>query len=264
MKFQLLWTVATLLGPPSTAFPPIQSPASRMQQRPPTTQLSSVYESEPLLEDTSSGDRYNLLWSPGFAWKLAGTSVILWAVRRWAPSASCHPVLSNIALPLLASACCILQLALNILSIGCAGWNTWLGPIRPYFLGLLMVTSLSKRHAWRWLVALLPEAVHVYNQRTQQPAALSVSEPTTIVELDIASMGCVACIQSIQNALLRQPNVVHAQASLHPLGRKGGSATIKVLSADDVDVNSVINDLIDAVENVGFDGASVVSVREEL
>ena len=37
---------------------------------------------------------------------------------------------------LLSSSCCLLQLLLNLMSVGCAGFNTVLGPLRPFFLAL--------------------------------------------------------------------------------------------------------------------------------
>jgi hypothetical protein len=39
--------------------------------------------------------------------------------------------------PLMASACCALQLVMNLLNAGCAKFNTILGPWRPFFLGAL-------------------------------------------------------------------------------------------------------------------------------
>merc|ERR1719161_3498711 len=36
-------------------------------------------------------------------------------------------------LGLLSSACCLLQVILNAFALGCAGFNTYLGPLRPSF-----------------------------------------------------------------------------------------------------------------------------------
>merc|ERR1719424_609712 len=49
---------------------------------------------------------------------------------------------------LFSSSCCLIQIGLNALSFGCAGFNTWLGPIRP---ALLAVTVAVQSYTW-WLV----------------------------------------------------------------------------------------------------------------
>ena len=43
---------------------------------------------------------------------------------------------------LLSSSCCALQLVLNAFSVGCAGFNTVLGPLRPYLLALASVLQV--------------------------------------------------------------------------------------------------------------------------
>jgi hypothetical protein len=184
----------------------------------------------------------------------------------------------NFALPLAASSCCLLQLGLNFLSFGCAGWNSVLGPIRPYFLSLLLYTFITQRprrpllsYGWQALVALLPEMVHLYNKYSSAPAAPpssrrhskenSESLHQVDIELDIASMGCAACIASINHALRQQNHVVSASSQLKPLGAKGGTASIRLGVSSPNDVSAQIQALIHAVAKTGFDGATVTSVR---
>ena len=50
----------------------------------------------------------------------------------------------------LASSCCYIQLALNAFSIGCAGLNSYFGPMRPFFLGL---TAVVQEAVWRQALA---------------------------------------------------------------------------------------------------------------
>ena len=45
--------------------------------------------------------------------------------------------------PLMASACCVLQLVMNLLNAGCGKFNTILGPWRPFFLGALAAWNLN-------------------------------------------------------------------------------------------------------------------------
>ena len=43
---------------------------------------------------------------------------------------------------LLSSSCCALQLLLNLASMGCAGFNTWLGPVRPHMRALTVLVQI--------------------------------------------------------------------------------------------------------------------------
>ena len=171
-------------------------------------------------------------------------------------SSSCHPagtssastihfLWNNLALPLAASACCALQLGLNLLAVGCAGWNKVLGPLRPSFLALLLVTSLKQQPfprpvtlLGRTVVALLPELLHVYNTRGTGGATTSNHHNHNHVIVEIPSMGCVACIHSVHGALAQVPGVRSAQAYLHKAPRTGGFA--KVVLEDGVHVNKRI------------------------
>eukprot|EP00977_Amphora_coffeiformis_P015449 scaffold4511_cov171-Amphora_coffeaeformis.AAC.15 len=233
-------------------------------------------------------DKYHLIWSP-HAWKkLVGTSIVLLLLPRfqhaWRPAFWAHvPTFSatagwyqNLVLPLAASSCCLLQLGLNVLSVGCAGWNTYLGPVRPYFLGILLVSSWRHRLScswttllWRSTVALLPEIVHGYNlwqtQRyeQQQQDVSTLTEKQYIVELEVPTMGCVACISNIDASLRNVPGVRRASSALQPLGAKGGTATV-VLAADDEDaVASMTQRIVRAVAEAGFDGAVVTSIQPQ-
>ena len=97
-----------------------------------------------------------LLWSPGVLKQTAASFAVLWLAKRWALSdpralwyvdgareavqgallRGAHGLEWWAALSLLSSSCCALQLLLNAFSLGCAGFNTYLGPLRPFFLAL--------------------------------------------------------------------------------------------------------------------------------
>jgi copper chaperone CopZ len=121
--------------------------------------------------------------------------------------------------------------------------------------------------AWRLGVALLPELVHVSNtwrQKQQQATAAVTVDPSAaaahyVLELEIPTMGCVACIQSIDASLANVPGVLQVSSELAPLGRKGGLATLRVATDDDVTL--LTNRLVDAIHQAGFAGASLTSLR---
>lgn len=83
--------------------------------------------------------------------------------------------ISAVTLGLLSSSCCLIQLALNLMSVGCAGFSV-LTPYRPLFLAFSSLLVLVTIYKYRWssrtaltlaLVLTLtttPEIVAVYNQ----------------------------------------------------------------------------------------------------
>ena len=80
------------------------------------------------------------------------------------------------------------------------------------------------------------------------------------MELDVPTMGCVACINSIDKALQRQVvGVRHASASLHA-HKKGGMATVQVVGASETQVQERIEELCRAVEGAGFGGCTVKDI----
>ena len=228
-------------------------------------------------------DSYHLLWSPG-AWKklaLGTTSLLLIrtlgasmlpnisksTTTPWIfPTAVVATAWNNLVLPLAASACCLLQVGLNLLSGGCAGFNTVLGPTRPFFLSLLLYATLTTNSsattkAWvlRWSVALLPEALDLYNSWRRTPKRKTSSTVPALeakVRLSIPTMGCVACIQTIDAALRRVEGVVEASSALNPLGAKGGYATVRFHVHDDDDPTELhqrIESLMQSVRAAGFE-----------
>jgi copper chaperone CopZ len=127
---------------------------------------------------------------------------------------------------LLSSSCCALQLILNTLSFGCAGFNTVLGPLRPH---LLAVTVLLQGFMWRAalasrskipsaiaasvttiVLALLPEALYwsmhvredLQNGRTEGANNRLDSEvEQDVINLVVGGMGCTACTVKVKAAI---------------------------------------------------------------
>merc|ERR1712070_501225 len=122
---------------------------------------------------------------------------------------------------LLSSACCLLQVILNLLSLGCAGFNTALGPLRPSFLALTLILQLS---GWfnalsnplvdRWATALgtvlaaglslMPEALYYY-QQMQKPSCVSVGK--SIATLQLSGMSCISCVGKVRSMVQEHQSV---------------------------------------------------------
>ena len=139
------------------------------------------------------------------------------AIPSLAHHSTCHPATlwAQISLPMLSSACCLLQLLLNLFSVGCAGFNSYLGPIRPVFIGVLGYLSILSdpfKHFGQmivsWGMALLPEWLYIWNKYKPKVSISHhrnekaiISKRTMTVQLHVPSMGCVACVNKINSSL---------------------------------------------------------------
>lgn len=217
----------------------------------------------------STSSPYYLLWSPGMLPKFALSALALGVLHflpRFAGSVvfpkelllSPHVQwLQQLILPLLASACCMIQLLLNALSIGCAGFNKILGPIRPFLVSLLLFLSphsAPKDLLWRWSMALLPEILHGWNQLVRRPKRNTHdnnNNATVTLKVHIPTMGCVACIHAIQTAVSKIPDVESVNASL---SQHGGEAVIVLSNQADSRL------IIKTIEDAGFPSPEIVSM----
>lgn len=222
---------------------------------------------------------YYLVWSPGIWPKMVfsfATLVTLqlvgghlFRVSGLACPASLslvRPIWDLLLLPLLSSACCGIQLVINALvgASGCAGFNKWFGPLRPYFLGGLLSTttvSILRRHAdfrFLWLqciLAFLPELVHLWN--LHGPQGRINTAPSHTVDLSIASMGCVACIKKVETSLREVAGVLRSEAWLET---DGGRARVQC-TVSETEVPELTARLSRAVERAGFEPCRVVGVN---
>ena len=214
-----------------------------------------------------------------------------------------NSVILNLLLPLLSSACCSLQLGLNLFGIGCAGFNTYLGPWRPYFVSVLLYGSLVlspptttistvMSTITRFVMALLPEGLHLWNTyyyshinnnndlldstKMDLSAASSSSLQTYRVQLDIPTMGCVACINKINTSLMQLLHVQQPQSSTQPItmegsswlypkeeekgNKKGGGAVSLLLSVkEEQELEPLIAQIQSSIEKAGFENSQLVS-----
>ena len=252
-------------------------------------------ENTPSPTNKTPNGKYYLLWSPG-AWKklVVGTATFVVAhmssqlisasaseLTAVAPS-FLTALATNFVLPMLASACCLLQLGLNLLSVGCAGFNTILGPLRPYFVSALLYLTIISRFSkhvhhsslssWamattlRWVLALLPEVLHLWNNRDEYLVPKRKLATTknqynldAVVTLDIPTMGCVACINKIDKALRQVGDqVVTAKSKLK---ESGGEARVQIVANSNSEIQSLVASLINSVNDAGFFGSSVDSIQ---
>lgn len=124
-----------------------------------------------------------------------------------------------LASALLASSCCVIQLLLNALSLGCGGFAV-LTPYEPFFLGLtaLLLGFLFYKYGFtrrNILVALLSitlalsrQGVVAYNAGYfswlfgASSATSAASEPQQIMQLTITGVKCESCAAKLRPVLL--------------------------------------------------------------
>ena len=133
-------------------------------------------------------------------------------------------------LGLLSSACCLFQVILNALSVGCAGFNNVLGPLRPHFLALAAVAQ-----AWVWVIevdarahgapadesvvvgallcvslSFMPEALAVWVEKNGD----ATRGDGAMLMLRVSGMGCSACSAKVQDTLVAVAGVAAVAVDL--------------------------------------------------
>lgn len=236
----------------------------------PMTDLQST--PEPMQDSVSvigKNDLY-LMNSPLRLMQVAGSAAVLQMmkplVRNTGMLSSTSKAYNLLVLPMLSSACCTLQLAINALtSLGCAGFNKVLGPVRPIFLAILLhnTARMTKTAmALSWIVALSPELVHLRNQKIQyNDETMTMAPASSMVEIRLAvpGMGCSACVNKVTSALKMdvdgtQHDIQHASSWLSD---QGGEAMVRIPADGSVDTNAVAEGIQKNVQQAG-DRKSVV------
>lgn len=118
------------------------------------------------------------------------------------------------ALGLFSSSCCLLQLFINHLSVGCAGFNLLLGPFRPQLMAIALTLQAAMWHScasnrcalkiqWALCSSLLtstlmffPEMLHMWVHRRRASPPCKRSSEEFIVS--VSGMGCTACSAKVK------------------------------------------------------------------
>ncbi|CAE8582098.1 unnamed protein product [Polarella glacialis] len=131
------------------------------------------------------------------------------------------------AIGLLSSSCCALQLLLNALNFGCAGFNNILGPLRPTLCALTLCvqsavwyTALNAPVPQLAYVApctalavgltLLPELTYFWVSRAVKAKAHTglTTGVQSCLALAVEGMGCVSCTKKVAEVLDSFPEVL--------------------------------------------------------
>jgi len=179
------------------------------------------------------------------------------------------------AIGLLSSSCCALQLLLNALNFGCAGFNVVLGPIRPFLCaltvciqGAVWFTALYKPFQLIYVapctlvaavLTLLPELTAMWVSRNKGSGASALEVQSSAV-LAVEGMGCVACTKKVAEVLDKLPVVLSREISLE---RKEVTISLAVSEANAQ--KEILPELIAGINDAGFEASfsSVTAVGQE-
>ena len=271
-------------------------------------------------EMRNNSKSYYLIWSPGFMKQfLIAMTIILTTIRccsfyniniwGWGnhfSTISSRPFISNIILPLLSSSCCAIQMTINALSsiflagTGCIGFNSALGPIRPYLLAITMIvynytnpffrsfSSVSSVLSLllRYTIVFMPELVYWWNSilrsrwKRQKDSTITnttkddIEEPSTekllqaTLVFDVPTMGCVACVNKIESSLRQSTALRNYIASTgswlndedNDRSKRGGCAKIDIRVESEKELDGVINNVKVVIEGAGFRGTKIKSI----
>mmetsp|Transcript_31989 Transcript_31989/g.56559 ORF Transcript_31989/g.56559 Transcript_31989/m.56559 type:complete len:453 (+) Transcript_31989:34-1392(+) len=174
---------------------------------------------------------------------------------------------------LLSSSCCAIQLILNLFNFGCAGFNTYLGPLRPVFLAWTItlnvrmweiampniglpttpeyyLTSIIISTVVACFLSLLPEITELKNRGTSLGSAATSAGTAMEVVLSLEGLGCVACVSAVKGALQSKANgkVVESTVALEKK-----EARITVVGEEAEVRDSIVPDLITQIQSAGFE-----------
>jgi len=128
---------------------------------------------------------------------------------------------------LLASSCCVIQLGLNTMSLGCAGFSV-LTPYRPVFLsmtGIFLGTLFFRQgmnkntlttSAIALTLTLSPEMVKMWNlNKLPFFSSSRISTATEKVVLQVEGIACESCASKVKSAILSITGVEEKGAEMH-------------------------------------------------
>ena len=210
-------------------------------------------------------------WLQGMVFQARLTGWLMWLSHRmewWS------------VIGLLSSSCCALQLLFNVFSLGCAGFNTWLGPLRPLMLAITvslqasmwrvaltgrgerLLLSAAGATALTASLSLLPELLHLHIhrhdasvERSAAAAAAAAAAAGAEMCFRVEGMGCTACSAKVQSTVEALPGVAGCSVQL-----EGGKAKVRLDEVAAVDARmagALQRSVAAALKEAGFPAACV-------
>ena len=227
-----------------------------------------------------------LAWSPGFGRNLFIAAVVEIGILALCASVpAVHEVAEDVvssvqhalldgahalkwwsAIATLASACCVVQLILSALSVGCSGLNAALGPLRP---AMLVATALLQAGAWHVVLSKKPDQARSVAVGTAIAIVLAFSpelldlvqngrrreenhaEHGPKVTLHLAKVSCAVCEAKVRAIAEALPAVARCDVDVD-----SAEATLTLQSGGAVDVTAATAEAVTALTAGGYPLAS--------
>ena len=182
-------------------------------------------------------------------------------------------------LGLLSSACCAIQILLNAFSMGCASFNTILGPLRPMFVALTVMaqgaswfTTIQNgliyktfrndfeddnaRKSLQMVVAgtivsvtmtIMPEILAWDSIKRQSVSKIGYGDADDIdLKFRIESMGCASCVSTVSKVLEAYDGVLK-----HSISFEEGMVYV-TYNRESVDTSKRWNEIQEKLTDAGF------------
>ena len=176
---------------------------------------------------------------------------------------------SSTLVGLLSSSCCALQLLLNLLSVGCAGFNTILGPMRPTLLAVaLWMQALSlwtrksllptRATSISLLLSFLPELLAIWTKWTTTKAHASTTtlehSNGNLITIQLNTMGCMSCVNKVSSVLEAEAQVERFSVSLE----QGQATVVLDQTEDSSSKTSTIDRILQNLIKAGFPASLLI------
>jgi len=179
-------------------------------------------------------------------------------------------------LGLLSSSCCAVQLILNALSLGCAGFNTALGPSRPMFMCFTFYAqvaswSVAYNRPWIWsqtfigtiisvTLCFLPEVLATRVPDNTSIQGSNVQEENAVADSTMHTMGGTAEKSRTLQFGVKMACSACASTVSKVLDSIGDIKNHKILAEDGV----VVVQLRQIHDDVVYDNTDVQQIRENI
>mmetsp|Transcript_5856 Transcript_5856/g.13558 ORF Transcript_5856/g.13558 Transcript_5856/m.13558 type:complete len:465 (-) Transcript_5856:75-1469(-) len=178
------------------------------------------------------------------------------------------------AIGMLSSSCCVIQVLLNLGGLGCAGFNAWLGPLRPTSMAVGVICqviswSIAFSKPWQWgsmalltavsvLLTFSPEILAAYHS-SSYPSNATANQKSTgkhqevHIQLNPGAIGCISCVTTVKSALSALPQIVYCDVTTDGFVRVQIST-----SAPGVEGANMVDNILIKLAKAGFEGVHLL------
>jgi len=195
----------------------------------------------------------------------AATSLLAFYVTTRGLGFQSKNAIVGVALGMLSSSCCMLQMALNLLSLGCAGFaalDRWQRPARAmtFALGLWRIAYVRRNFGIWWpltvegaavctltlVLAMSPELVRFVNRKPWKRRTLS-----SIATIAVPDVKCEACASKLRSVVVEKVGTTASSISIR-FSEPPSLSYVDVSPAEGVELDALVDRSIAACKTLGY------------